>query len=315
MLDFRDAQAVDAAKLYYLSGLSQADVARELGISRPTVSKLLQLARDKGYVVISLHDPRERADELVEQLKAEFGLADARVVRPANNSAAELLASLGAAGAALVEELVHDDMKVGVSWGNTMFAVSEHLREQNLRGVEVIQLKGGHSHTDLNTKDIATLSRFARALNAEMKMLPLPVILDDVVTKELVVQDRHVAKVMAAGASSDLVVFTVGDVHRESLLLNLGYLSDSETESLLATAVGDACSRFFTASGDIADPRIDARTIGISLSDLRQRPLRVLVAGGVNKAEAIKTALAMGMATHVVIDHVTALRVLNLDSV
>lgn len=311
MFDSRDAQAVDAAKLYYLTGLSQAEVAKELGVSRPTVSKLLQLAKEKGYVVISLHDPRERADELVEKLKARYGLLGARVVRPATNTPEELLADLGAAGAALVEDLVTDNMKVGISWGNTMFAIAEHLRTQDLHGVQVIQLKGGHSHTELNTKDLVTLSRFARAFNAEMQMLPLPVILDSAATKELVVQDRHIAQVMSEGANTDMAVFTVGDVHRESLLLNLGYLSESETESLLTTAVGDVCSRFYTEEGGIADPLIDARTVGITLDKLRERPIRVLVAGGVDKVAAIRTALDMGMATHLVVDHSTALRILE----
>lgn len=309
MLDSRDAQSIDAAKLYYFAGLSQAEVAQELGVSRPTVSKLLQHARDKGFVIFSLHDPREGADALVERLKQRFGLLDARVVRPATGDTAGLLADLGAAGASLLEELVHDDMRVGISWGNTMFAVAEHLRMQNLSGVHVIQLKGGHSHSERNTRDLETLSRFARAFNADMHILPLPVILDNVEAKRLVEQDRHIAGIMRAGASVDLAVFTVGDVQRESLLLNLGVLSDAEVDSLLETAVGDVCSRFYDASGQVADSLIDARTVGISVADLRARPTRVLVAGGVDKTLAIQVALDMGIATHLVIDHATAERV------
>lgn len=311
MLDSRDAQSIDAAKLYYLSGLSQAEVATELGVSRPTVSKLLQHARDMGFVVISLHDPREGADEVVDKLKARFGLVDARVVRPVTGDATGLLADLGAAGASLLEELVRDGMKVGISWGNTMFAVAEHLRTQNLSGVQVIQLKGGHSHSERNTKDVETLTRFARAFNADMHMLPLPVILDSAEAKQLVEADRHIAGIMRAGASADIAVFTAGDVHRESLLLNLGVLSEAETKSLLDSAVGDVCSRFYDASGNTADALIDARTVGISVADLRARPIRVLVAGGLEKATAIKVALEMGMATHLVIDHATAERIVG----
>lgn len=311
MLDSRDAQSIDAAKLYYLSGLSQAEVAAELGVSRPTVSKLLQHARESGFVVISLHDPREGADEVVDKLKARYGLVDVRVVRPASSQRADLLTDLGVTGAALLEELVTDGMKVGVSWGNTMFAVSEHLRAQNLSGVQVIQLKGGHSHSERNTRDVETLARFARAFNAEMQMLPLPVILDSAETKELVEADRHIASIMRAGAAADVAVFTVGDVHRESLLLNLGVLSESEIEALLGSAVGDVCSRFYDADGNVAHPLIDARTVGISVANLRSRPVRVLVAGGLEKADAIRVALEMGMATHLVIDHATAERIVT----
>lgn len=311
MVNARDAQSIDAAKLYYLSGLSQAEVAQRLGVSRPTVSKLLQNARDKGFVVISLNDPREAEGELVDAFKRTYGLEAVRVVRPSSTAKADVLAALGAAGAEVVEDLVRDGMSIGLSWGNTMNSVAEHLRAQDREGVSVVQLKGGHSHTRLNTNDISTLTRFARAFNAEMLTLPLPVILDSAATKRLVEADRHIAAVMRAGARADMAVFTVGDVHRKSLLLNLGYLSEQEISALEGTAVGDVCSRFYTAQGGVANEAIDARTVGISLGDLRSRPIRVMVAGGAEKAAAIRVALEMGMATHLVIDHSTAERVLR----
>ena len=40
-MDKRDEQSIDALKLYYQQDLSQAEVAARLGISRPTVAKLL----------------------------------------------------------------------------------------------------------------------------------------------------------------------------------------------------------------------------------------------------------------------------------
>lgn len=311
MIDARDCLALDAAKLYYVTGLGQAQVAKELGISRPTVSKLLSHARDKGFVTISLNDPREVAGGYVEKLCARYGLVDVRVVQsPAMGRG--LTGELGNAGAALLEEVVKDGMTVGVSWGDTMLAVSEHLRTLPLVDVKVVQLKGGHSHTARNTNDMVTLTRFSRALNAEMMMLPLPVILDSKEAKELVVKDWHIASMLDLGAHCDVAVFTVGAVKPESLLLNLGYLSPSEQARLMEHAVGDVCSRFYDAQGEVADPDIDARTVGISLADLKKRPVRVLVAGGLEKAPAIEAALRTGVATHVVIDHATAQRVVEM---
>ena len=314
MLEARDAQAIDAAKLYYLQELSQAQVAAELGVSRPTVSKLLSYALEKGYVTITLHDPRESADEIVGRLCAKFGLNSARVVRPATMDESELVSELGNAGAALLEELVDDGMSVGISWGATMLSVAEHLRHSSKSGITVVQLKGGHSHSQRSTNDLTTLTKFARAFNADTSVLPLPVILDSAAAKELVVRDRHIAQMLQVGAETDIAVFTVGDVHRESLLLNLGYLEESEIEFLLDRAVGDACSRFYTVDGSIAAPQIDARTVGISLADLKSRPVRVCVAGGTKKVAAIAVALRMGLVTDLVIDHHTAERVLEWES-
>ncbi len=309
MWDDKDAQAIDAAKLYYNNGLSQAEVAARLGLSRPTVSKLLQHALERGFVTITIHDPREAGDILTEQLCARFQLADARVVTvPAGGST---VTELGGAGAALLEELVADGMKVGISWGETMASVAGHLRHRPLEGVQIVQLKGGHSHSERSTKDMSTLAAFARAFDAQMLMLPLPVIFDNAATKELVISDRHIAGVLEAGASVDVAAFTVGAVEPESLALNLGYLTPEETGALMERAAGDVCSRFYTDSGDVAAPEVNARTVSIHIKDLRSRPVKVLIAGGAAKARAIRVALEMSLATHLVIDRETARRVLD----
>lgn len=305
----KDALAIDAAKLYYLSGLSQADIASHLGVSRPTVSKLLTHAAERGYVTITVTDPRERSDALSTRLHERFSLSDARVVTPPLGGS--LLKELGSAGAVALEELVKDGASVGVSWGETMAAVAEHLHPTTHTGVSVVQLKGGHSHTERSTKDMETLTGFTRAFNAEMHMLPLPVIFDSAEAKRWVTRDRHIASLLERGSTVDIAVFTVGAPAPESLALNLGYLSADETELIMERAVGDACSRFFTADGQLAAPEVDARTVGITLDELAARPTRLLVAGGAEKAAAIRTALSMGLATHLVIDHATAERVLE----
>ena len=56
--------AISAAKLYYQSDFSQADIAQELQISRPSVSRLLQYAKDQGFVRIEIFDPIEDQSHL-----------------------------------------------------------------------------------------------------------------------------------------------------------------------------------------------------------------------------------------------------------
>ena len=64
--------AISAAKLYYQSGFSQADIAKELQLSRPSVSRLLQYAKDMGFVRIEIFDPIEDQGQLAQ--KSGFGL-------------------------------------------------------------------------------------------------------------------------------------------------------------------------------------------------------------------------------------------------
>lgn len=312
MVDARDESALAAIKLYYETGLSQAEVAKALGVSRPTVSKLIQYGKERGFVTIEVHDPREQTSAVADRLAERFGLKEVRIAYPAANTEEEILHELGQTGAGLVESLVTDNMSVGVSWGNTMNSVAHSLRATGVTGVKVVQLKGGHSHSSRTTNDMDTLTRFCHAFNAQAEYLPLPVIFDSAEAKAIVEQDRHIAHVLELGRTTDLCVFTAGDVSRQNLLLNLGYLREDEIEELLRTAVGDVCSRFYTADGAVAMPSINDRTVGISLRDLAARPQRVLIAGGQSKALAIATALQMSLATHLVTDVATGEKILSL---
>lgn len=43
----KDRLSIDVAKLYYKSDYSQQQIANKLNLSRPTVSRLLQYAKEK----------------------------------------------------------------------------------------------------------------------------------------------------------------------------------------------------------------------------------------------------------------------------
>ena len=310
-MDKRDEQSIDALKLYYQQDLSQAEVAARLGISRPTVAKLLAHGRERGFVTIEIHDPREDASEIALRLEKHFGLASVRVAHGRDMTEGEAIEQVGRVGADVVTQLVRDGMSVGISWGRTMSALAAHLTRAPRQGVRVVQLKGGTSFSERATHDFEIMRAFCEAFDAQPRYLPLPVIFQDTAMLSIVRRDRAIERVLEEGRGVDVAVFTVGALGREALSLNLGQLEDDEVEALLRDAVGDACSRFFTREGGVALASVDRRTVGITLEELRARPVRVLVAGGRIKAEALDTALHMGLATHLVVDQDLALALLE----
>ncbi len=83
------------AKLHYEAEMSQVDIARRLGVSTATISRLLQRARAEGIVrieVLDLVTPEAVTAQLIEGL----GLRDAAVVEtPAAGVLTALAAPLG----------------------------------------------------------------------------------------------------------------------------------------------------------------------------------------------------------------------------
>lgn len=69
------AQLVAAARLYYESNLTQAQIAQRLNVSRPSVSKMLARARDLGIVHIEIRAGDEGKADLLQRLQAKYALA------------------------------------------------------------------------------------------------------------------------------------------------------------------------------------------------------------------------------------------------
>lgn len=309
-LSSRDVQALDAARLYYQRGLPQGEVARELGVSRPTVSKLIQHAKDRGYVSIEVHDPRRASTAVAEQLQERFGLAHARVVAAQPDDDA-LLRELGRAGAGLLAENVADGDLLGITWGRTLHAVAQALTPQDRRGVQVIPLKGGAALTTRSHSHHETVRLICEAFNAYPQLLPLPVIFDNAQVKRVVEQDRHIKHLLDLAREAPTAVFTVGAMSPDSTLLALGYLSEPERDAVLARAVGDICSRFIDEHGKPCVPDVDERTVAVSLADLRAKDTRICIAGGPQKIRPLRAALAAGYVSHLVTDETTARAVLG----
>ena len=56
ILDSERMQLINIAKMYYEANMTQNDIAKRLGISRPLVSKMLTKARECGIVSITVND-------------------------------------------------------------------------------------------------------------------------------------------------------------------------------------------------------------------------------------------------------------------
>lgn len=314
-LSRKDIQSLDAARLYYESGKSQHEVAEMLGISRPTVSKLLQHAGERGFVRIFIQDPRDEQGMLAERIRAQYQLSQVRITAtPPGDDKAALRAAIGKAGARLLETLVRDGDSIGIEWSNTIHAMAEALTPQLRQGVDVVQLRGSETKARQGLHEAETISLICRAFQAGGRILPLPAVFDHLQTKNLVEQESHIRQVLERGRSCRVAVFTVGAPDRESVLFSSGFFSEEEIEMLLQRAVGGICARFVDRHGRICLPDLNNRTVGITLPDLRHKEQRILIAGGENKVRVMDVALRCGYANHLVTDAMTAHLLLALSA-
>jgi deoxyribonucleoside regulator len=300
------SKVIEAAKLYYLLDYNQNEIAEKLGVSRPTVSRLLQQAKSEGIVQINIMDPFEDVENLAHQLEIRFNLKRA-IVAPIPQFENHIIKNyLGEKAAVYLDEIVKDQDIIGVTWGTTLYHIAVELRQKYVKDVKVVQLKGGVSHAETNTYASEILYLFGKAYNTTPLNLPLPAIVDHVVVKQAMEADRHIHKILDLGNKANIAVFTIGSIKKDSLLFQMGYFTESDQKALNEKAVGDICSRFFDKDGEVCNESLNERTLGVKLEDLQNKEYSILVAGGPNKIEGMYGALKGKYANVLITDQFSA---------
>ncbi|KRM60206.1 hypothetical protein C5L31_001437 [Secundilactobacillus malefermentans] len=308
----RFEHGLQVAKLYYEQNMSQSQIAKAMSISRPTVSRLLQFARDQGIVRIQINDLLMDVSTLEAQLRSKYQI-DVHVVPTRGLAVKERLSVVGQAAAQYLESITKPQDIIGIGWGKTIYSVGSHLSEMAVPGVMVVQMKGGVSYSEQPTYAFESINAFAHAFQTYPQYLPLPVIFDNLQTKQLVEQERHIQQVTELSKEANIAVFSVGTVRDNAMIFQLGYLKKAEITYLKKHAVGDIFSRFIDKDGQIADETLNERTIGISLPDLKTKAHAILVVCGDEKVTSTDAALKGGYANCLVIDQHAAQKLLDYD--
>lgn len=303
--------ALQVCHLYYENKVSQVEIAERLSISRPTVSRLIQFAHDQGLVKVTIINPTDKIEVLETQLEQKFKLKKAIVVYSPTDDANNLYTKLGRATANYLDDIVKDGDKIGVSWGKTIEAVADELHETKKKNLSVVQLKGSLSFNDFNTFSNEITQKFGDAFHTQSISIPLPVIFDNAITKEIVLQDRFLKNILTQAQETNIALYTVGTTRDDALLFNLDYFSPQEIKLIQEKAVGDILSRFINQDGQVAIPEINNRTNGLEIERLKEKAYSILVAGGLRKFEAIQAALKGEYANIFVTDNQTAANLLK----
>lgn len=306
MADDRLRSAYDAALLHFVQGETMETVARRLGVSRSTVSRLISLAREEGLVRISLHPPSQSSDSLSTKLSSIFS-ADVHVV-PVSPSATDVrrLDAVATVAGALISDLVGPGTTLGIAWGTTVSAVAEHLTPKDAPGSQVVQLNGAANPSTTGIPYAGEIiEKFSRALGATAHHFPVPAFFDYPETREAMWRERSVAAVRKLQQSADIALFGVGSFNSPlaSHVYSGGYLSAEEIIHLRDEGVvGDICTVLMRPDGTYEDIDLNRRATGPTPKELQAIPRRMCVAAGASKVRPLHGALTSGAVTDLVID-------------
>ncbi|QAY67167.1 sugar-binding transcriptional regulator [Paenibacillus protaetiae] len=310
-LNDKRQKMIEAARMYYQLDYNQEEIAKQLGVSRPTVSRFLQQAKLSGIVQIRIVDPVADQQERVELLERKYGLKKA-IVAPIPKYEDRIVKSfLGEAAADYLLELVKDGDSIAVTWGTTLYEVALKLRSKHVKGVSVVQLNGGVSHSEINTYAYEIAQLFGNAFHTNPYHLHLPAIVDHAIVRRTIEADRHVRNILNRGKDANIALVTVGSPTPDSVLMAANYFTPEDVEMIRSRGVGDICSRVIDINGNLCSSELNERTIGIELDELRHKETSILVAGGPSKIDAVLGALRGKYVNTLITDYITAQHLLE----
>ncbi|MBC8174974.1 MAG: sugar-binding transcriptional regulator [Candidatus Marinimicrobia bacterium] len=283
---------VEAARYYYEHGLTQNQIAKRLGISRPGVSRLLRKARERGIVKIEISDPFEYDLRIEEEIKNKFGLKKVIIVPNGSEDPQVIKRRLGKAAVILLDQIINEGTTFAISWGTTMQEVARQVRRRRVKDMIVVQLNGGISRAEYDTYASEIAQKISDNYEAIPYLLPLPAIVDNPELKRAIISDKNISRTLKLSKKAEVAMFTIGSFSYNSVLVRADYFEDQEVDELLKEgAVGDICSRILKYDGTICSSELNDRTIGIELEELKKKSYSIAVAGGKEKLSAIRAGL------------------------
>lgn len=310
----QEQQLAEIASLYYADHLTQEEIARQIGRSVATVSRLLARAEASDIVEVQVRYPVPLAPALQAALVERFGLRVARVARTSPAEPHTVVPRVSELAARHIAAHLTDGMVIVVAGGSAVGEAIRLIPRGSYPGIHVVQGLGSLGGRLPEFDNPVATRRLSERLNATAHLLPAPMIVESAPVREALVRDLHFRESLDLIADADVAIVGIGPADPDlSILCRAGYLDPWAMERIRASGgVGDIMAEFFDIHGQLLSTDVGARVIGMRREALAATRTVVAVATGHVKAPAILGALRTGLIDVLATDDVTARRVLEL---
>ena len=303
---------VEVSVMYYLEGKTQNEIAKELFLSRPKVSRLLKRARELEIVDININYECDALETLRNDIKRKFYIKDVAIVKTLSNYE-DTLREIGKAGAKILIREIQEGMTLGISWGRTIRNTVLQLKEKEINDIKIVELFGAISY-DMNDADMLSIARIlSDKIGGKLYPLPAPVYIGDKATRDVLVNNPIIKNALNMIKKCDMVLTGLGTVDGNATETIWDVYVESGTKERIKKngGVGFICAHFFDENGDFLDIDINKNVIGIETEDIKKNKI-ILVAGGKKKSKAILAVLRGGYINTLISDENTLRHVLEL---
>lgn len=301
------------ARLYYMTGATQQEIAESENLSRASVSRLLAEAKRRGVVQIRIGAPVDRLPTLEKTLREAFDLDSVVISMDRPRSLYEKNNRLGYVAARYLESHLAGVRQLGVAASRTLSSVAKSLSPGQRANLTVIDLLACPSRLDRSGDErIHVGEHICQQLGGNFIPLPANFLYRDPLAMAKAVDSPEVHYGLEMGPRSDAALIGLGSMQRFDGTGTYSPVSPAVLAELEAAgAAAHLCGHFFDGEGREIRSEISDKLVGISLSNLQRIPRRIMVTAGPAKVRPLSAAIAGGFVNELVTDEATARELLK----
>ena len=312
---------VKAAFYYYIEGMSQSEISELLGISVPTVSRILKKAKDKRIVEFNIPEQYVDCVYLETKLKKITGLKEV-IISPCIESRQditenEVKKNVALEGARYHQRIIRKEDILGIAWGRTMYYLIHYLNPSQKTGTSFVTLHGSITEAVSNTDPRTLVSRASMAFGGNRYSLLSKALLDSKEQLEKIWNSENGKNLKALFEKITISISGVGSWFPElnSPLAREEYLSGDNIKKLQEKNIcADIMLHFIDRNGKECETELKYKTLTISLETYRKIPVKIVAASGSYKADSILALLRGNLVDVLIMDYELAKTVsLKLD--
>jgi DNA-binding transcriptional regulator LsrR (DeoR family) len=299
-------EAARAGWLYYVAGLTQDQIATELGVSRQRAQRLVSKAMAEGLVKVRLDHKIGQCLELEGSLLRRFDLQQVRVA-PDLGPGSDPARATASASAALLESFLAraEPLTIAFGTGRALSAMVQEIETQRNERHKIVSLIGNIA-PDGSASFYDVIMRLADKLHAPHYPMPVPLFSETAQERAMFHALRPIKAVAELARSADVVFVGVGQMGEDAPLFKDGFVTHDQLADMQAKgAAGEIVGNVYNSEGQYLETSLTALMGGIRVEP--QRPVPVIgVAAGPTKIAAIRAALIGQIINCLVTDESTA---------
>ena len=255
--DKRIERMVTIARMYYEQDMTQNEIAKALGISRPLVSILLSEAKASGIVTFQIHDVANSRQLMISQLEQKF--PDIRFqILPDESSADATDDLLAKAAFQFCFQQLADVKNIGIGWGSMLSRMTNVIDEraiaQNPSDKNLFPLVGGirTSYRGYHTNEIVRM--IGEKTGLDVHYLYFPAFFDETADLEYIKGMEDFQFINQLWNAMDVALVSISNYPSYP---DVGVKYRFGNDLMKKNAVGRLLAYYYDVEGNLIDPWIN----------------------------------------------------------